>query len=216
MTLKRTIIYGGLWGDMPIGVEIPKRDTKIMACDLKPAAKIIKANHYSKSIAAVPSHINLLVYYQEAVHGALMLGKGINPTTKHSTGEVVDFDRMWLSDDMPHCSETVVLGALNTYLRARYPNIRFIRSWSDTGEGNMGTIYKAANYRYVKSCPSSFYRNKEGNKIHEISIYHKYNSQHRKNRAIPRIRLTKEAMASFGYTYIANAPQYLFEYDLHQ
>ena len=175
MTLKRKIIYGGLWGDIPIGVDVPKRETAIRACARAQAAQIIRANHYSRKTAATPSYINLLVYYRGTVSGALMLGYGIGLNSHIlERDSSVEFDRMWLSDDMPKYSETVVLGALHTYIRAAYPKIRQIRTFADTGVGNDGTIYRAANYKFERSVPAGFYILPDKTRIHRVALWRRY------------------------------------------
>ena len=173
MTLKRRLIYDGLWGDQLVGVAADKRHTEIRLTNFDTAAAIIRKHHYSKSTPFIPSLICHLVYWQGEVHGALMLGYGQNPARNEtSEGIAIEFDRMWLSDDMPKYSETCVIGLLHTWLRKAQPQIAVIRSWSDTGEGNQGTIYRAANYNYVRQVGNAFYLLPSGRKIHRVTLWH--------------------------------------------
>ena len=172
MVLKRRIIYGGLWGDEVLGVEAPKRETAIMQTNHATAARIIRRNHYSKKTAGITSPVNLLVLYKGQEHGALMLGYGVRPDKNGTLDDMLEFDRMWLSDEMPKLSETCVIGLLHTYLRAAYPNVKRITTYADTGEGNYGTIYKAANYRRSGEAKGDFYRLVNGEKVHPVTMWH--------------------------------------------
>lgn len=176
--LKRRFIYGGLWGDEVLGVEAPKRETAIMRCPWAAAARIIRNHHYSRKTAVIRSPVNMMVLYKGVGSGALMLGYGQNPGLNGtSVGEALEFDRMWLSDDMPKFSETCVIGLLHTYLRKAHPNVKRITTYSDTGEGNPGTIYKAANYRLLGSHKGPFYRLPDGEKIHKVSLWHRHGAK---------------------------------------
>ena len=168
VTLKRRLIYdNGL-----VGVAADKRQTLIRLCKWQTAARIIKHFHYSKKVAVIPSKWNFVVLYKGRANGALMLGYGQNPFGNGSyAGHTIMFDRMWLSDTMPKYSETCVIGLLHTWLRKAQPQIKTIKSWSDTSQGNFGTIYKAANYKYVRSVRNAFYIMPDGNRIHRISLY---------------------------------------------
>ena len=175
MTLKRRVIYGGLWGDEILGVGAPKRETAIMSPNFDTAARIIRKNHYSRKTVGIHSPVNLIVKYKGETHGALMLGYGQNPDVNGTLeGNTLEFDRMWLSDDMPKLSETCVIGLLHTYLRLAHPNVKRITTYSDTGEGNPGTIYKAANYRSIGETEGAFYRLPDGEKVHRVSLWHRH------------------------------------------
>ena len=170
MTLKRQIIYGGLWGDEVLGVEAPKRETMLMASDFQSCKPIIIKNHYLHSTPGIRPKINLLIYYQGVRHGALMLGYGQSYKITEEEN-IIAFDRMWLSDVMPKFSETCVLGLLHTYLRAAHPEITHIVTHADTGVGNSGTIYRAANYEYKGDHPSPYWFLPDGRKIHNRTLY---------------------------------------------
>ena len=172
MVLKRRPIYTVQgWSTHVVGYEAPARHTAIIECGHELTEHMSQIWHYSHK-STRRARISLAVLWHGMVHGFLRLGYGQNPKVNGSSaGWSIEFDRMWLSDDMPKYSETVVLGLLHAYLRARHPGIRRIRSFSDTGEGNQGTIYRAANYRHVKDSPGRFWRMPDGEKLHEVSAY---------------------------------------------
>lgn len=92
------------------GFECPSKRIKIVKCDKESADAVIVPNHYSHK-AVSNSCINMLVIYNDRVEGAMQIGYGIRPKIKgdldaESTRE---FDRMWLSDNMPKFSETIAL-----------------------------------------------------------------------------------------------------------
>ena len=170
MPLSRRLIREGLFSDVVVGVEVPARSTEIRRCREKVARRIISAHHYSGGMRIMAMD-TLTVHYKGLVSGAISLSWGQNPRQAREE-KAIEFDRLWLSDEMPKFSESVVIGALHTYLRVVHPSVERIRSWSDVGEGNPGTIYKAANYRYVRSVTGHFYRHREtGEKTHGTTIW---------------------------------------------
>ena len=138
-----------------IGWEAPEKEIRLIMCDKSQADKIITVHHYSHK-PTKNSFLSFLVYYKGVVSGALQLGYGIRPKIKgeYNPDEVREFDRMWLSDEMPKFSETITLSLLHKFLRAQYPQIKHLISYADTSVGNEGIIYQAANYRLKKNYKS--------------------------------------------------------------
>lgn len=97
-----------------VGYECKEKEIKLMECDKAQADAIIVPHHFSHKVTK-NSCLNLLVLYKDKVRGAMQIGYGIRPHIKTEKGEVLDyhqvreFDRMWLSDDMPKFSETICL-----------------------------------------------------------------------------------------------------------
>lgn len=116
-----------------------------MECDKAQADAIIVPHHFSHKVTK-NSCLNLLVLYKDKIRGAMQIGYGIRPHIKTEKGEVLDyhqvreFDRMWLSDDMPKFSETICLSLLHKYIRATHKEIKYLISYADTSIGNKGTI----------------------------------------------------------------------------
>lgn len=161
-----------------IGWEAPSKEIKIVVCNKKEADAIIVQHHYSHKVTK-NSFLSFLVYYKGEVSGALQLGYGINPKKKgeYNPDEVREFDRMWLSDDMPKFSETITLSLLHHYLRAVCPNIKYLISYADTSAGNNGTIYKAANYKLIKKSKADFYILESGERVHPVSMWHRHGTR---------------------------------------
>ena len=92
------------------GYECVCKQIRIEICEKTQADNIIAKHHYSKK-PTKNSFLSLLVYYKDEVNGALQLGYGIRPKEKgeFNPDEIREFDRMWLSDEMPKFSETITL-----------------------------------------------------------------------------------------------------------
>ena len=74
--LKKTPITD--WTNYTKGYECKKKGKKIIMCEKNQADSIIQKNHYSKK-PTKNSFLNLLVYYNQKVNGALQIGYGIRP-----------------------------------------------------------------------------------------------------------------------------------------
>ena len=110
-----------------IGYECKKKEIKIIMCEKDQADNIIINNHYSNK-PTKNSFLNFLVYYKNKAKGALQIGYGIRPDINngYNKDEIVEFDRMWLSDEMPKFSETITISLLHNFLKKRYKNLKYI------------------------------------------------------------------------------------------
>lgn len=163
-----------------IGYEAPSKGIKIVVCKKSEADPIIIANHYSHKVTK-NSFLSFLVYYYGKVSGALQVGYGTKPRSKgqYNSNEVREFDRMWLSDDMPKFSETITISLLHHYLRKVHPEIKHLISYADNSDdvGNVGTIYKAANYKLIGKIKSDFYILESGERVHPITMWHRHKTR---------------------------------------
>ena len=163
-----------------IGYEAPSKGIKIVVCKKSEADPIIIANHYSHKVTK-NSFLSFLVYYYGKVSGALQIGFGIHPKNKgqYNSNEVREFDRMWPSDDMPKFSETITISLLHHYLRKVHPEIKHLISYADNSDdvGNVGTIYKASNYKLIGKIKSDFYILESGERVHPITMWHRHKTR---------------------------------------
>ena len=175
--IKKIPIY---YDNKIIGYEAPSKGIKIVVCKKSEADPIIIANHYSHKVTK-NSFLSFLVYYYGKVSGALQVGYGTKPKSKgqYNSNEVREFDRMWLSDDMPKFSETITISLLHHYLRKVHPEIKHLISYADNSDdvGNVGTIYKAANYKLVGKIKSDFYILESGERVHPITMWHRHKTR---------------------------------------
>lgn len=161
-----------------IGYECPSKSILIEECEKSVADDIIIPHHYShKSVSN--SCINLVVIYKNRTEGALQIGYGIRPKIKgdFNPESVREFDRMWLSDNMPKFSETIVLSLLTHYLKESHPEIKVLISYADTSAGKTGTIYKAGNYELVDRLKADFYVLPDGERIHPVTMWHRHKTR---------------------------------------
>lgn len=174
--LKKTYIED--WTGQIIGMACPEKFIEIRICEKSEADRIISKHHYSGK-PTKNSFLSLLVYYNGEVNGALQLGYGIRPKIKgdYNPDEVREFDRMWLSDLMPKFSETITLSLLHRFLKRAYPKIKLLISYSDTSVGNMGTIYKAGNYKLIDDIKADFYILSNGERVHPVSMWHRHGTR---------------------------------------
>lgn len=179
--IKKTPIYSNpdLFGEQEIiGYEAQSKNIRIMVCDKTTADKIIIKHHYSHK-PTKNSFLSFLVYYNEEVHGAMQIGYGIRPKIKgeYNPDEVREFDRMWLSDEMPKFSETITLSLLHHFLRKVHPEIKCLISYADTSVGNEGIIYQASNYRLEDVIKADFYVLPNGERIHPVTMWHRHKTR---------------------------------------
>lgn len=160
------------------GFSCPSKGIEIVECEKALADSVIVPNHYSHK-AVSNSCINLLVLYHGKIEGALQIGYGIRPKIKGDLDpkNTREFDRMWLSDNMPKYSETITLSLLTHYLRMRHPEIKHLISYADTSAGKTGTIYKAGNYRLEEKLKADFYVLPDGERIHPVTMWHRHKTR---------------------------------------
>lgn len=115
--------------------------------------------------------------------GFLQLGYGIRPHKKQAIDKKItkdnycEFDRMWLSDELPKFSESQVISLLLSYLKQVYPRIKFVITYADGSVGNKGIIYKATNAKYIGKISVDFYLLPTGERIHPVSMYHRHKTR---------------------------------------
>lgn len=175
--IKKYPIYD-LMGGGVIGYEAPEKGVKIVVCEKAEADNVIVKHHYSRKVTK-NSFVSLLVLYHGKVNGALQCGYGIRPKIKgdYKPEQVREFDRMWLSDDMPKYSETIVLSLFHRYMKVAHPEVKVLISYADTTAGNKGIIYKAANYKLIDRLKADFYQLADGERVHPVSMWHRHGTR---------------------------------------
>lgn len=175
--MKFLVYKEDLLGKIPIGISNGK--ITITECENNIADKYVIKNHYSHK-ATKNRFKSFLVNKNK---GVLQLGYGIRPSLKQSIhplikkGNFCEFDRMWLSDDLPKFSESQTISLLLSYLKQVYPEIKFIITYADESAGNKGTIYKATNAKILKPINCDFYLLPTGERIHPVSMYHRHKTR---------------------------------------
>lgn len=154
---------------------------ELLLADRKKIESIIIKNHYSHTMPKNAAFC-FLVLYEGSIEGAVSIGYGIRPKMKHTWGipeteKALEFDRMWLSDLPPKNSESKIIGMLFKLLRCLDPELRWLISYSDGTVGNVGTIYKASNFKELPSLKADFYILQDGTRVHPVTMYHRHGSR---------------------------------------
>lgn len=143
------------------------------------ARPIIEKYHYSHK--STPNHF--LSFDVNDGLGVLQLGFGIRPHKKNNISSLItidnycEFDRMWLSDELPKNSESQTISKLLSYIKQYYPKIKFIITYADGSAGNKGIIYQATNALRLKPIMCDFYLLADGERVHPVSMWHRHKSR---------------------------------------
>lgn len=202
----RDLIYDNTLFPKPIG--ITNGDLKIVVTEKSIADKIVIKQHYSKKVTK-NSFLSFLV--NDGL-GVLQLGYGIRPEMKHNISKEInkenycEFDRMWLSDELPKYSESKVIGLLISFLKRVYPRIKFIITYADESAGNTGVIYQATNAIEIESVDVDFYLLPNGERIHPVSMWHRHKTRAKEflQKEYPGIKHIKGGFKQRRYLYILN------------
>lgn len=171
------------------------------------ADRIIKSNHYSGTVA-FGTQVCLGVFEGDELLGVLQLGKGVYPimTIKHvkdtEMNQYMELNRMWLSDKLPHNSESKAIGLMFKWMRKNRPEIKWLISFADGIEGNCGTIYQATNWIYTGYNQSGgLWVTQEGKKMHVHSASKGLPNQKRETLETKWGPLLRVSGGQFRYIY---------------
>ena len=150
--------------------------------DAKTAREIVRTYHYSKKV--VPNsklHLGIFSNETNQLIGALQYGTPMN--AKSTPGSLVvgstqddmyELNRMAMLDSAPKLCESQAIGLSFKWIKKFRPNIKWLLSFSDGKQGNVGVIYQATNWEYYGyRLSDSFYR-LDGEIWHSVQIWHKY------------------------------------------
>lgn len=154
-------------------VEVSQSEVERMLCE----------NHYSEKVTKNVWR-SFGIYSGRKLVGAMQIGYGIRPKLKEHIFDgpadmVREFDRMYMTDEMPKNSESAVIGGLIKYLRANYPEVAALITYADGIRGKVGTIYQATNAVYIGEVDGEFYETPSGEYIHPVSLWHKFGTRSR-------------------------------------
>ena len=149
------------------------------------ANRLVKRYHYSGKVVS-NSILHLGVFttdgFLDQLVGCLQYGYPINknstPIKISDDVEMMELNRMVMIDSEPRNSESAAIGACNAWLRKYKKNIKWLLSFSDGKEGNVGYIYQATNWDYIGYILSDSFYDLDGTIMHNISVWHKYKENH--------------------------------------
>ena len=144
------------------------------------AREFIKAYHYSgKSVNN--SKINLGLFKDGSLVGVLQYGPPMNgkKTAAKLSDEVnmMELNRMAMHPDEPRNSESQAIAACNKWLR-KNTDVKWLLSFSDGKQGNVGYIYQATNWTYLGYALSDSFYELDGDIFHSVTVWHRYKEKH--------------------------------------
>lgn len=135
----------------------------IKEIDRKLANKIIIKNHYSKKVYNA-TYIHLGLFENDNLVGVLQYGYAMNPASCGSVvegtkqDEYLELNRMWLSDDIQtKYPESQAISMSISYIKKKYPKIKWIQSFADERCGGFGIVYQACSFSYYGEHTSVFW-----------------------------------------------------------
>lgn len=134
---------------------------------------VIKARHYSGTIVQNAT-LHLGVFRGRDLVGVMQFGYAMNPNSGRSVvegtanDEYLELNRLWIHDDCPRNTESRVLSFAFTLIRRIRSKVRWIQSFADERCG-CGVVYQAANFLYVGSHLTTFYR-LDGSWYHDMLL----------------------------------------------
>jgi len=175
--MKEVLCTKTLFGKEPIGMT--NGFITLKECSSGEADSVICKHHYSHKT----TKNKFKSFSVNNGKGYLQLGYGIRPHLKHTISKLItkdnycEFDRMWLSDELPKYSESQTIGILLSYLKNVYPKIKFVITYADGSAGNTGIIYQATNAISIGKVHVDFYLLASGERVHPVSMYHRHGTR---------------------------------------
>jgi hypothetical protein len=168
--------------------------------------ELVRIHHYSHK----PTKNRFTSFLINENKGFMQLGYGIRPKIKHLISSMItmdnycEFDRMWLSDDLPKFAESQCISLLLEFVKIKYPKIKFIITYADGSVGNTGIIYKATNAIAIDKLQCDFYLLPNGERIHPVSMYHRHKTRAWQtiSKLYPGIKHIKKGYYQYRYLYI--------------
>lgn len=148
-------------GDEPRTIGVIQHGLTVRIVDRRLVEAMIVGNHYSGTRVA-NARLFLGIFFEERFLGAMIYGPVKNPGTQGSivegteADEYLELNRLWISDELPHNTESKVLAMSFRLIRRALPRVRWIQSFAD-GRVGVGTIYQATNFLYCGRHKTTFY-----------------------------------------------------------
>lgn len=186
--MKKGLIYSSqlsFFGDRDI-TGYSNGNIYVKEIDRGKANDVIKANHYSHKIYN-GTYIHLGVYdATDNMLGVLQYGYAMNPAScvnvvkGTSMGQYLELNRMWLSDRLPRNSESMAISCSLSYIKNKYPKIKWIQSFADERCGCFGIVYQACSFSYYGEHNNIFWY-LDGEAYHNTNMTISKNTKRYKN-----------------------------------
>ncbi len=131
---------------------------------------IFTTRHYLKR-ARSSAQINYLVLIDGVVDGAITYAYPMMsaPLLGVESDEMIEFARLYLASNIPHTASCAISKSLRVIAsdwigkHSTAKPVKLVVSWSDTTR-HAGTVYKAANFQWVRRTKSAVHGNKSTSK----------------------------------------------------
>lgn len=207
--MKKQYIYSeqsSLWGN-PECIGFGSEFFYVKEIDRNTSVSIIKENHYSKKVVN-SSFIHLGIFENNILKGVMQFGYLFNPTyhskivKDSNTEDAMELNRMWLSDEIEiKYPESQAVSMSISYIKKKYPKIKWIQSFADERCGGFGIVYQACSFGYYGEHIGEFYelngviyhsiqtRRKDNNS--KLTLYLRENKQNLKRLNLRQFRYIK-------------------------
>lgn len=121
--------------------------------DRKTSDEFIIKNHYSGTASVSTFSIGL--YKDDVLIGVICYGPSSAPPMAKSISNLIsnnnylELQRLFIYDVTEKNTESWFIGQSIKLIRNKYPDVKVIISFADSGEGHVGTIYQATNFLYL-------------------------------------------------------------------
>jgi hypothetical protein len=182
----------------------------------KIANEFIKKFHYShKVVSNSKLHLGIFNKTNSRLEGVLSFGYPMNPKStpqkivKNSNyTEMYELNRMAMDDEAPKLSESQAIGICIKWLKKYQPHIKWLLSFSDGKEGNVGTIYQATNWTYLGYNISDSFYQLDNQIMHNVQIWHKFKE------GKPNVNTMDELYKNFSNVKKIKSRQHIYVFKL--
>ena len=192
--------------------ELPVKGFTVGPCRLHDIRELVEKHHYSKSVNGVNSkHCFSLKAGNHVIGGAIYAGLGMaNVWEKYveSENELLELRRLVCIDEAPRNSESRLIGQSIRWLE-KNTKVKKVISYADPYYGHEGTIYKAANFKYLGESSPGRVIKYSGKRYHDKTVRAKY-----KNNLKPFAARIKEALNTGEAAYEKVPGKYIYVYEL--
>lgn len=178
-------------------------------------ALIVKYHYSHKTVSNSKLHFGIFDNNTGKLCGALQYGYPMNPKStpqkivkKAIYTEMLELNRMAMADDSPKLSESEAIGLTIRYIKKQFPEVKWLLSFSDGKQGNVGTIYQATNWDYVGFNKSDSFFELDGSVFHSVQIWHKFRE------GKPNVKTMDELYRNFQNVSKIESRQYVYVFPI--
>lgn len=172
-------------------------------------SEFIERWHYSKSARSLKQkYVFHLIDLSGRLVGVAVYGQ---PISINSSASALELRRFCLIDETPRNSESFFLAKTLQWLRKNQSKYDHVLTFADPNQGHMGTIYKAANFKYdgLEKNNPRIVKFKDGRVAHLRQYYDKKNGAYSEQ----TIRL-QEAVSRGDAMIVPQERKHRFIYEL--